>query len=157
MKNQIIEKSIKLASGKLNIPEPSFGFLDCNELTSKEITCIFNKENNLISFNSEWVMLANEIEILITTFHEVRHAYQFYSITNMINETQEKLVSWKYNFENYISPDNNKTEDVEYLLQPIEIDAIVWTHNTVFELFEVKTVIPEVIKNYILNNTKTFK
>ena len=42
---------------------------------------------------------------------------------------------------------NNEIDDVEYLKQEIEIDAIAFAHKMMLEHFDVKTVIPEVIKN----------
>jgi hypothetical protein len=39
--------------------------------------------------------------------------------------------------------------DINYLTQSIEIDAIIWTHIKIKELFEVKTIVPESIKKYL--------
>lgn len=152
MINIIIEKSIELASDKLNIPEPRFKLINSSSLDDSNITCVFNKDNNIITYSRKWILSADEIEIIIATFHEVRHSYQFYSVINNINETEKKLQLWKENFNNYKTPTINYTssEDKEYLLQPIEKDAIVWTHKVIKELFDIKTKLPEVIKALIL-------
>ena len=107
---------------------------------------MFNKNNNQLIYNEKWLYTASEVEIIITTFHEVRHAYQYYCIVNEINHTRQVLEEWKDNFDNYISPTLNEDSDEKYLTQPIEKDALLWTHNIVLELFEIKTVIPKVLK-----------
>lgn len=150
MKIKIIQSSVRLASEKLNIPQPLFILKDISSLGNNEVTCMFNKNNNQLIYNEKWLDTASEVEIIITTFHEVRHAYQYYSVINNKNQTTEVLQQWKTNFENYISPTStlNEEMDREYLTQPIEKDAILWTHNTIFEIFEIKTILPKILRRY---------
>lgn len=150
MKIKIIQSSVRLASEKLNIPQPLFILKDISSLGNNEVTCMFNKNNNQLIYNEKWLYNASEVEIIITTFHEVRHAYHYYCVINNKNQTTEVLQQWKTNFENYISPAStlNEEMDREYLTQPIEKDAILWTHNIVLELFDIKTVIPKILRAY---------
>ena len=121
-------------------------FIEHREAYIKDERWTKNRQRNFDFLNNKWVSVSSDIEIIITTFHEVRHAYQYYCIVNEINHTRQVLEEWKDNFDNYISPTLNEDSDEKYLTQPIEKDAILWTHNIVLELFEIKTVIPKVLK-----------
>lgn len=57
------------------------------------------------------------IEVMVTCFHESRHAYQAYSINNEVNESDKILTLWKKEFDSYNNPtgDNTPISDVEYL------------------------------------------
>ena len=145
-KFDLVRKAVQVASKLLDIPEPKIDLFYKTELLDTEITGVFKKENYSLFLNNKWVSVSSDIEIIITTFHEVRHAYQYYCIVNEINHTRQVLEEWKDNFDNYISPTLNEDSDEKYLTQPIEKDAILWTHNIVLELFEIKTVIPKVLK-----------
>lgn len=138
---------VKIASEILRIPEPGVFFIESKNLPNKEITGLFISKEYEIIFNEEWVIKSPQIEIFITCFHEARHAYQFHSIKNNINETKEVLEQWKMEFESYNIPSgkNNPLSDIDYLKQSIEIDAIRFTHSQIKELFGVKTIIPDVI------------
>ncbi len=144
---------VKIASEILGIPKPSVYFIESKNLPNKEITGLFSGKEYEIIFHEEWVIKSPQIEVLITCFHEARHAYQFHSIKNNINETKEVLEQWKMEFESYNIPSgkNNPLSDIDYLTQSIEIDAIRFTHNQIKELFGVKTAIPEVIKKAVFN------
>lgn len=148
MKIKIIQSSVKLASEELNIPEPLFILKDIYLLGNNEVPCTFNKNNNQLIYNQKCLYTASEIEIIITTFHEVRHAYQYYCIINKHNHPTQILEEWEANFDNYNSPTPtlNEDSDEKYLTQPIEKDAILWTHNIILKLFEIKTVLPKILK-----------
>lgn len=53
---------------------------------------------------------------------------------------------------NYIMPsgNNNEIDDEVYLKQAIEIDAIAFAHKMMFEHFELKTVLPISIREFVL-------
>ncbi len=138
---------VKIASEILGIPEPAIFFIESENLPNKEITGLFRGKEYEIIFHEEWVINSPQIEVLITCFHETRHAYQFHSIKNDINESKEVLKQWKMEFESYNIPSgkNNPLSDIDYLKQTIEIDAIRFAHNQIYELFGVKTVIPDII------------
>jgi len=54
----------------------------------------------------------------------------------------------EYETNNYIMPsgNNNEIDDVDYLKQDIEVDAIAFAHWLVKKEFNVKTIIPELVK-----------
>lgn len=108
-------------------------------------------ESDEILFNDEWVTNSPWIEVIITAFHETRHAYQGFCIRNRLNESKETLDKWEYESLNYISPSgrNNEIDDAAYINQAIEIDAIVFAHKLIYKYFNVKTAIPNKIKRLV--------
>lgn len=142
---------VKMACKILNIPEPEVYFIEDDGINNNMIAGIFRHKEYEILFNEEWVKSSEWIEIVITAFHESRHAYQSYSIKENKNETKETLELWKSEFDSYmkVSGTNDLILDVDYLNQAIEIDAIRFTHYKIKELFEVNTFIPDEIKALI--------
>jgi len=122
-----------------------------NRLLNKEITALFKFESYEIIFNEDWVLNVPWIEVMVTCFHETRHAYQSYSIKHGINESKDILETWKKEQANYNSPscENKPLSDIEYLRQSIEVDVIRFAHIQIKELFNVKTIIPDIIKDLI--------
>lgn len=148
---EIALKGIKIASNILDIPEPSIYFANSNELPNNEVTAVFRHKDYEIIFNEDWLTKVPWIEVMVTCFHECRQAYQAYSVKHNINESKETLDNWNNDFNTYNMPSGTLDEkaDINYLTQPIEIDAIIWTHIKIKELFEVKTIVPESIKKYL--------
>lgn len=135
----------------MNIPEPHISFFDPSELSNKEITGMYLFESDEIIFNEQWVEKSPWIEVIITAFHETRHAYQGYCIKNRTYESNETIQNWQQEFTNYLQPTgkNNEHDDAQYLNQEIEIDAIAFTHKIMLDYFGVKTVIPSDIRKKV--------
>ncbi|ABX81550.1 hypothetical protein A9268_07025 [Acholeplasma laidlawii] len=55
-------------------------------------------------FNEDWLAEVPWIEVMVTCFHETRHAYQAYSVKNRINESKETLTKWGNDFNTYNIP-----------------------------------------------------
>jgi hypothetical protein len=112
---------------------------------------MFIPKEYVIIFNNDWLLTSDPIEIFIACFHESRHAYQDYSVKNQINEDFKTLQKWEEEFQNYNIPikNNDESKDNRYLEQEIEIDAIIFTHNKIKELFGISTIIPSAILNKI--------
>src|SRR5690554_2214833 len=100
------------------------------------------------SFREDSVLRSDWTEVIITAFHEMRHAYQGYCIRTQSREPQSTLDKWEYETLNYIMPSgkNNKIDDVDYLKQEIEVDAIAFAHRLVKKEFNVETFTPKIIK-----------
>lgn len=58
--------------------------------------------------------------------------------------------------ENYERPSGVLDNDDDYLKQDIEIDAIAFAHYQMNKLFEVKTVIPDIIKDKVESTILSF-
>ena len=142
---------VKIATKILNIPEPEIFITSEINLSNKEITGYYSFENNEIVFNEDWINRSSWIEVMITSIHESRHAYQGYCIRTKSRESLETIVKWEFETLNYIMPSgkNNEIDDEDYLKQEIEIDAITFTHHKIYEFFGVKTFIPKSIKDSI--------
>ena len=150
---EIALKGIKVASNILDIPEPSIYFANSNELPNNEVAEVFRHKGYEIIFNEYWLTKVPWIEVMVTCFHECRHAYQAYSVKHNLNESKEILNKWNNDFNSYNMPSGTLDEkmDIDYLTQSIEIDAIRFTHEKIKELFNVKTIIPAGIKHLVFD------
>lgn len=142
---------VKIIAKILNIPVPHISFFDPSEVSNNEITGMYLFESDEIIFNEEWVAKSQWIEVIVTAFHESRHAYQGYCIRTTSLESKDTLDKWEYETLNYIHPSgkNNEVDDYDYLNQSIEIDAIAFTHKAVHEFFKIKTAIPSNIRSLV--------
>ena len=127
-KYTIAIKSIEYAAKDLKIEAPETAFLNQNQLPNKDITSIFIPDKYAIVFNESWITDAKIEDVILTCFHETRHAYQHSQIKRYIEvlEVKEKrsvVTQWKNDFDNYRQPTSNKYEK-EYVNQSIERDAM---------------------------------
>lgn len=95
------------------------------------------------------VNLSHELEIMISALHETRHAYQKYCNDTRSREDIKTIEAWEKEFNQYNPPSEKNTpiDDMAYLKQLIEIDAIAFAYYQMKELFNVEVKIPEEIKN----------
>jgi len=153
--------SIQSASKILNITPPEVYFSSGSDFPNLEISSIYKHKENEIIFNEDWINRSNELEILVTAFHETRHAYQYHCIKTKSREEIETINIWEKEFNQYTSPSGKNTpiSDIVYLKQSIEIDAISFAYHQMKELFDVITAIPDAIKriveNHIVNSSIT--
>src|SRR5690554_3329598 len=150
---EVALKGIKIASNILDIPELSIYFASTNVLFNNEVIAVFRHKNYEIIFNEDWLTKVPWIEVMVTCFHECRHAYQAYSVKHNINESKETLDNWNNDFNTYNMPSGtlDGKANINYLTQSIEIDAIRFTHEKIKELFNVKTIIPAGIKHLVFD------
>ena len=140
---------VHFASKVMNIPAPLISFIRRSQLPNPEITAMYLPESKSILFNEDWVIHRNELEVMATCLHECRHAYQHYCVLTKSREDEATRTQWAKEFTVYFQPNWDKSQevDVDYLYQSIEVDAIIFTHHQMMNLFQVKTVIPDVIKH----------
>ena len=138
-----IEKMVNRCGVILKIPKPN---LKLHEFDSDEVSAIFILSTYTILVNTLWLDSANPIEIFITICHEMRHAYQYFQVNNLIvtKENEEILQKWKEEFDNYCYP-----QDERFLEQEIEIDAIAFAHFMTLKYLGERTVIPDNIKKKV--------
>jgi len=144
----VVISAVRIVEKLLNFPAPELFIIEQNQLPNSEITGMYKFDDNEIMFNEDWVLRSDWTEVIITAFHEMRHAYQGYCIRTQSRESQETLKQWEYETLNYIMPsgNNNEIDDESYLKQEIEIDAIAFAHKMMLEHFGLKTIIPNSIK-----------
>lgn len=147
-----------IVSKILNFPLPELYIIEETKLPNKEITAIYSFKENEIIFNEDWINRSEWIEVLITAFHEMRHAYQSYCVRTKTRETAETLKIWEDEIKGYIMPsgNNNEIDDQSYLTQEIEVDAIAFAHWLVKKELDLKTVIPKVIRNKVADKIIQF-
>jgi hypothetical protein len=137
-KKLAIEKSVHYASVDLNINQPNIVFKEKPQLPHGDISAMFLKEHYVIIFNSDWVEKAAIGELLITCFHETRHAYQWNRINDVdLNSSDEDsyelIQKWMIEFNEYIQP-SCSGENNGYITQIIEIDAVDYANKTIRHL-----------------------
>ncbi len=138
---------VQAASKILQIKEPSIYFNKSTDFSNPNISSFYHKSTHSIVFNEDWAAQVDELEIIVTCFHETRHAYQYHCIKTNSIEDEETIKIWKREFEGYNKPSNtnDSKNDEAYLKQAIEIDAIAFAYHHMKELFDVKVKIPEEI------------
>jgi len=82
---------IQAASKILNITPPEVYFAGGSYFPNPEISSIYRHKDNEIIFNEDWINRSNELEIMVTAFHETRHAYQYHCIKTKSREDIETI------------------------------------------------------------------
>ena len=67
--------AVAIASKLLGIEKVDIEFVDSEFLKGKTITSMYLPDHNLILFNQDWLSIAKLEEVILTAFHETRHAY----------------------------------------------------------------------------------
>ncbi len=147
-KIEAVHIGVQTASKILQIKKPDIYFKKATDFSNRNISSYYNKAKNSIVFNADWAAQIDELEIIVTCFHETRHAYQYHCIKTNSIEDEETIKIWKREFEGYNKPSNtnDSKNDESYLKQAIEIDAIAFAYRQMKELFDVEVKIPEEIK-----------
>ena len=124
----IIIKSVAYASKMLGINKIDVEFVSSNFIGGKTITSMYLPDHNLILFNQDWLTIAKLEDVILTAFHETRHAYQkaqIDGVPNLIsNESQNTIKIWKTEFEKYYRPNDEIVNEPKYVEQEIEKDAL---------------------------------
>ena len=149
-------KGVYDASKTLKIIKPQVHFAEAVDFPNPEITSVYSHAKNYIIFNEDWLEKSSDHEILITAFHETRHAYQYYCIQRSVIEDIEIVKVWEKEFFNYTTPSEQNTplSDLDYLKQSIEIDAIAFAYDQMKKLYNVKVMIPNEIKDLVLKRVE---
>ena len=123
--------AVAIASKLLGIMKVDVEFVSADFLKSKTITSMYLPDHNMILFNQDWLAVAKLEEVILTAFHETRHAYQKAQIDGVPNprqkENPETIAIWNSEFQKYYRPSDDYVDDPEYLEQEIEKDAIAFS------------------------------
>ncbi len=124
---RLAEYGVFYATRTLGILAVPVIFLPRKKLGQKSITGIFLPDQEGIIFCLDWLISAGPVEILMTAFHEARHAYQRNQVRLLrkaeTKEPIEVVQRWETEFGAYHRASDSKTEDPQYLEQEIERDA----------------------------------
>ncbi|BCR35182.1 hypothetical protein [Mariniplasma anaerobium] len=157
-KYETVLLGIEAASKTLNITPPEVYFASGSDFPNLEISSIYRHKDNEIIVNEDWINRSSELEIIITALHETRHAYQKYCIDTKSKEDIKTIKTWEKEFNQYYQPSGKNTprDDISYLRQSIEIDAIAFAYHQMKKLYDIEVKIPEEIKKeiekYIVSN-----
>jgi len=120
--------AVAIAAILLIIEKPDVDFVDSEFFCGSTITSMYVPDHNLILFNQDWLAVSKVEEVILTAFHETRHAYQKAQIDGLSslknNENLETVAKWKREFGQYFRPSDQFQDDPRYLGQDIEKDAI---------------------------------
>ena len=123
--------AVAIASKMLGIRKVDVEFVDSEFLKGKTIASMYMPDHNLILFNQDWLAIAKVEEVILTAFHETRHAYQKAQIVGQSGfkqlEDPDTITKWKREFEQYYRPSDQHQDDPRYLEQDIEKDAIAFS------------------------------
>ncbi|HAX02700.1 MAG: hypothetical protein A2Y45_01325 [Tenericutes bacterium GWC2_34_14] len=151
---EIAMTGVEIASKILGIKTPEVRFFVNDDINKKDINAVFLRNDNIIGFNETWLESVEWLEVMVTCFHESRHAFQHEVINNRykgnikIDSPTKEL--WVKETSEYKSKFTNSSDET-YLMQDMEIDAIAFAHKMMLVHFEVKTIIPDIIKHRIEN------
>ena len=91
--------AVAIASKLLGIEIVDVEFVDGEFLKGTTISSMFLPDPNLILFNQDWLAIAKFEEVILTAFHEARHAYQKAQIDGILNlkqnESPETIAKWE--------------------------------------------------------------
>jgi len=131
MNKRVARFGVTFASKELGIHPSKVDFVPSVLFGQTTITAMYLPDHNTILFNENWLEGAKPEEVLMTAFHETRHAYQKSQIDGMYNliqnEGPETIAKWKHEFELYYRPTDEYRNDPGYLEQEIEKDAIAFS------------------------------
>jgi hypothetical protein len=120
-------KAVSYASRLLGIKKVEVNFVGSDILMGKTITSMYLPDQNLILFNQDWLSVAKLEDVILTAFHEARHAYQKSQIDGIPNskhnESKATIQKWKEEFGAYYLPNDQILDDPNYIEQEIEKDA----------------------------------
>ncbi|MBU0996967.1 MAG: hypothetical protein KKE16_02865 [Firmicutes bacterium] len=149
---------VKMASTILGITQVNIDFIDGVGFRNTGSSSVFSPQKYKISFNLDWLRQSEMLEVLATSFHETRHAYQKlhtdFHPGLKYSEKKETVDSWRTDFLSYQKPGMELKSD--YLLQSIEIDAIAFSHYLLKELFKTSTLIPSEVKEEVESMIKEY-
>ena len=134
-------KAVSYASRLLGIKKVEVDFVGSDILMGKTITSMYLPDQNLILFNQDWLSVVKLEDVILTAFHETRHAYQKSQIDGIPNlkhnESPGTILKWKEEFEAYYRPNEKLLDDSKYIKQEIEMDASRFAYMIVFEDFNL--------------------
>jgi hypothetical protein len=144
-KFNIATSTVNNISQVLKIRPPQVYALDVQDFPNPHVSRMYVSSKDVIVFNSSWIDQVDLMEVVATAIHETRHAYQSYCVKYNIYEDENTIQIWKDCFEHYEKPmESLDTKDhIDYLNQPIEIDAIAFIYHIILDWFKLKLTISE--------------
>mgnify|MGYP003398199019 FL=1 len=134
-------------------------FHPASRFPNPEVTAMVTSDYRIL-YNIDRLKVAPDYELYITSFHEMRHIYQHCCVdfrnkvrfSKYFKEPRERVLQWKKEFANYYV--SEVEDDLKYLGQDCEIDAIAFSYLMMKKLYEADMSIPNVIQDKVLERAK---
>jgi len=115
---------------------------------------VFMKDNYTILINEHWLEEVGIAELTATILHETRHAYQcaqveFYDFMQY-QEPREKVELWRRELENYVPTSGEEHNDILYMKQNVEIDAVAHEIKMMKDLLNIDLIPHELIAEEVV-------
>jgi len=103
------------------------------------LTAMYVPEIHTILLNESWVSAASPAEVLLSLFHEFRHAYQAEAVGGRAKLDEgvdlATLKIWQHEIAHPVQPDPKKPDDPRYLNQTVEKDAVAFAKRSLDTFF----------------------
>lgn len=144
---EFVQQIVTSISNFLEIPACQVSYLKLDG-DYQNVTGFFVKEKYLINVNLLVMNKLSDLELAAFIIHEVRHAYQYIQVKELIpvKEEKETLNKWQEEIYSYCQPHANSNQ---YLQQTIEIDAIAFTAYFCKRFFQQNLIIPKAIEKNV--------
>lgn len=137
-------------------------FHPASRFPNPEVTAMVTRDYRIL-YNIDRLKVAPDYELYITSFHEMRHIYQYCCIDfghklrfrKYFNEPKERVKLWENEFKNYYVSEIE--DDLKYLGQDCEVDAISFAFLMMKLLYNADVVIPAPIKELVVARAEELK
>ena len=137
-------------------------FHPASKFPNPEVTAMVTRDYRIL-YNIDRLKVAPDYELYITSFHEMRHIYQYCCIDfghklafkKYFKEPKERIKQWKYEFENYYV--SAVEGDVKYLSQDCEVDAMAFAFLMMKILYDADVVVPDSVKELVVARAEEIK
>lgn len=140
-KKMMCQKVLDFAMEMLWLEEILLEFKSVEFFITQNSDAVFLKESYTIVLNEDWLEEVGIAEFTATILHETRHAYQcaqveFYD-SMKYQESKEIVAQWKLDLNNYVPTSGDEHNDIMYMKQSIEIDAVAFEMKMMKDLLDI--------------------
>jgi hypothetical protein len=153
IKKLLCNKVLGYAMKTLWLEDIIIRFEPMSFLITHNCDAMFLKENYTIVINENWLDGVGVAELTATILHETRHAYQcaqvdFYDYMPY-QEPREKVELWRIELENYIPTSGDEHNDMDFMKQSVEIDAVAYEIKMMKDLLDIDLIPHELIADEV--------
>lgn len=148
-KKMMCNKVLIFAMKTLWLEEILIDFKHEDFFSGKKIDAMFVRDSYTIYVNVDWLVNVGIADFTATILHESRHAYQsaqveFYDYM-IYKEPIEKVKRWKQDFDDYVPSSGHEHNDIMYMSQSVEIDAVAFEVKMMKDLLDIDITPHELI------------
>lgn len=133
------QNTLAMLSKTYQMRQPHLGIDKHISKHNASLTAMYVPEIHTILLSEPWVKSATPAEVLLTLFHEFRHAYQAEAVGGRAKLDEgidlATLKTWQYELAHPVQPDPNRPDDPKYLNQTVEKDAVAFAKRSLETFF----------------------